>query len=158
MACGYWNAGVSDYEAAFHVTFRENPFGGEFTAACGLATVIDLCFVKLKATHEVNRRRQPACDSEFTTERILTKSNVESRFMITHAGFPIAARHCDLIKIGRESGEILLWRSHLSNLQSKHPMRVRERLGSARVSRSGERVLAIADFRCKLEASSASET
>jgi nicotinate phosphoribosyltransferase len=41
MACGYWNAGVSDYEAAFHVTFRENPFGGEFTVGCGLATAID---------------------------------------------------------------------------------------------------------------------
>ena len=41
MACGYWNAGVSDHEAAFHVTFRENPFGGEFTVACGLTTVID---------------------------------------------------------------------------------------------------------------------
>jgi nicotinate phosphoribosyltransferase len=41
MACGYWNAGVSDHEAAFHVTFRENPFGGEFTVACGLATAID---------------------------------------------------------------------------------------------------------------------
>lgn len=44
MACGYWNARVSDYEAAFHVTFRENPFAGEFTIACGLATAIDfLC-------------------------------------------------------------------------------------------------------------------
>src|ERR671925_404561 len=41
MAYGYWNAGVSDYEASFHVTFRENPFGGEFTVACGLATAID---------------------------------------------------------------------------------------------------------------------
>src|SRR5437867_13142815 len=41
MACGYWNAGARDYEAAFHVTFRENPFGGEFTVACGLATAID---------------------------------------------------------------------------------------------------------------------
>src|SRR5213596_1952573 len=41
MACGYWKAGVNDYEAAFHVTFRENPFGGQFTVACGLATVID---------------------------------------------------------------------------------------------------------------------
>jgi len=40
MACGYWKAGVSDHEAAFHVTFRENPFGGEFTVACGLATAI----------------------------------------------------------------------------------------------------------------------
>lgn len=47
MACGYWNAGVSDYEAAFHLTFRENPFGGEFTVACGLATAIDF----LRAFH-----------------------------------------------------------------------------------------------------------
>src|SRR6266516_122711 len=47
MACGYWNSGVSDYEAAFHVTFRENPFGGEFTVACGLATAIDF----LRAFH-----------------------------------------------------------------------------------------------------------
>src|SRR5947207_301486 len=47
MACGYWKAGVSDYEAAFHVTFRENPFGGEFTVACGLAMAIDF----LRASH-----------------------------------------------------------------------------------------------------------
>jgi nicotinate phosphoribosyltransferase len=47
MACGYWNAGVSDCEAAFHVTFRENPFGGKFTVACGLATAIDF----LRAFH-----------------------------------------------------------------------------------------------------------
>ena len=42
MAFGYWKSGVSDYEAAFHVTFRENPFRGQFTVACGLATAIDL--------------------------------------------------------------------------------------------------------------------
>jgi nicotinate phosphoribosyltransferase len=42
MACGIWKAGLSDHEAAFHVTFRENPFGGQFTIACGLAQVIDL--------------------------------------------------------------------------------------------------------------------
>jgi len=41
MAYGYWKAGVSDHEAAFHVTFRHNPFGGQFTVACGLATVTD---------------------------------------------------------------------------------------------------------------------
>src|SRR5262245_49227983 len=41
MACGYWKAGVADYEAVFHVTFRKNPFGGQFTVACGLATTID---------------------------------------------------------------------------------------------------------------------
>jgi nicotinate phosphoribosyltransferase len=41
MACGYFKAGVTDHEAVFHVTFRENPFGGQFTVACGLATGID---------------------------------------------------------------------------------------------------------------------
>src|SRR6266498_3132812 len=41
MAYGYWKAGVSDHEAAFHVTFRHNPFGGQFTVARGLATAID---------------------------------------------------------------------------------------------------------------------
>src|SRR6516225_6551860 len=41
MACGYWKTGVADHEAVFHVTFRENPFGGQFTVACGLATAID---------------------------------------------------------------------------------------------------------------------
>jgi nicotinate phosphoribosyltransferase len=41
MACGYFKAGVTDHEAAFHATFRENPFAGQFTVACGLATAID---------------------------------------------------------------------------------------------------------------------
>ncbi len=41
MACGYFKAGMAEHEAAFHVTFRENPFAGQFTVACGLATTID---------------------------------------------------------------------------------------------------------------------
>lgn len=41
MACGYWKNGMTDVEAVFHVTFRENPFGGGFTVACGLAPVIE---------------------------------------------------------------------------------------------------------------------
>lgn len=41
MACGYWKAGVSDRQAAFHVVFRDHPFGGQFTIACGLAAAID---------------------------------------------------------------------------------------------------------------------
>src|SRR5213595_3810284 len=41
MACGYFKAGMAEHEAAFHVTFRENPFAGAFTVACGLATAID---------------------------------------------------------------------------------------------------------------------
>ena len=47
MACGYFKAGVTDHDAAFHVTFRENPFAGQFTVACGLATAIDF----LRAFH-----------------------------------------------------------------------------------------------------------
>ena len=41
MACGYFKAGVTDHHAVFHVTFRENPFAGQFTVACGLAAAID---------------------------------------------------------------------------------------------------------------------
>ena len=41
MACGYWKCGTAEREAAFHLTFRQNPFGGVFTVACGLAPAID---------------------------------------------------------------------------------------------------------------------
>ena len=41
MACGYWKCGTAEREAAFHLTFRQNPFGGAFTVACGLAPAID---------------------------------------------------------------------------------------------------------------------
>ena len=48
MAFGYWKAGMQDREAAFHLIFREHPFRGGFTVACGLETAIDylerLCF------------------------------------------------------------------------------------------------------------------
>src|SRR5437762_14124383 len=47
MAYGYWKAGMSNHEAVFHVSFRENPFVGEFPIACGLATAI----VFLQAFH-----------------------------------------------------------------------------------------------------------
>ena len=36
MAYGYWKAGLGDREGAFHLTYRENPFGGGYTVACGL--------------------------------------------------------------------------------------------------------------------------
>ena len=38
---------MADHEAVFHVTFRENPFAGQFTVACGLATAVDF----LRAFH-----------------------------------------------------------------------------------------------------------
>ena len=41
MAYGYWKQGMQNHEAVFHLFFRENPFGGGFTVACGLKTVID---------------------------------------------------------------------------------------------------------------------
>ena len=36
MAYGYWKTGMADREAVFHLFFREHPFGGGFTIACGL--------------------------------------------------------------------------------------------------------------------------
>jgi nicotinate phosphoribosyltransferase len=72
MACGYWKAGVSDYDAAFHVTFRENPFGGQFTVACGLATAIDFLrsfhFTETEVAYLATQRgndRKPLFDSDF---------------------------------------------------------------------------------------------
>jgi nicotinate phosphoribosyltransferase len=41
MAYGYWKLGRSAMPAAFHLTFREHPFGGGFTVACGLHAAID---------------------------------------------------------------------------------------------------------------------
>jgi nicotinate phosphoribosyltransferase len=41
MAYGYWNSGADGKESVFHMHFRENPFGGGFTVACGLEQVID---------------------------------------------------------------------------------------------------------------------
>src|SRR5712664_1010820 len=42
MAYAYWKSGMEPLEAAFHVSFRKNPFGGGFTVACGLEYAIDL--------------------------------------------------------------------------------------------------------------------
>ena len=36
MAYAYWKSGIADREAAFHVIFRANPFGGGYAVACGL--------------------------------------------------------------------------------------------------------------------------
>jgi len=41
MAYGYWKSGMADTEAVFHLSFRENPFGGGFTIACGLEHVLE---------------------------------------------------------------------------------------------------------------------
>ncbi|HEV2972597.1 MAG TPA: nicotinate phosphoribosyltransferase [Pirellulales bacterium] len=41
MAYGYWKIGNHDREAVFQLVFRKNPFGGGFTVAAGLATVIE---------------------------------------------------------------------------------------------------------------------
>jgi nicotinate phosphoribosyltransferase len=41
MACGYWKAGRGDTEAVFHLSFREHPFEGGYTVACGLGRLVD---------------------------------------------------------------------------------------------------------------------
>lgn len=42
MAYGYHKAGLGTHEGAFHLFFRSPPFGGGFTVACGLHSVIEL--------------------------------------------------------------------------------------------------------------------
>lgn len=41
MAFGYWKTGWEEKEAVFNLAFRNNPFGGGFSIACGLASVIE---------------------------------------------------------------------------------------------------------------------
>jgi len=45
MACGYFKAGMAEHEAAFHVTFRENPFAGQLAIAGSYATGFVLILV-----------------------------------------------------------------------------------------------------------------
>src|SRR3954466_13284106 len=41
MAYGYWKLGMAERRAAFHLTFRANPFRGGYSVCCGLHDVID---------------------------------------------------------------------------------------------------------------------
>lgn len=41
MAYGYWQTGMWEHEAVFHLHFRKPPFGSGFTLACGLAPAIE---------------------------------------------------------------------------------------------------------------------
>lgn len=42
MAYGYWKSDMADKEAVFHLFFRQNPFQGGFSIACGLGYALDL--------------------------------------------------------------------------------------------------------------------
>jgi nicotinate phosphoribosyltransferase len=41
MAAGYWQAGLSEREAVFHLTFRRPPFGGGYAIAAGIAPALE---------------------------------------------------------------------------------------------------------------------
>lgn len=42
MAQAYWKQGLAERQAIFCSSFRQNPFDGGYTVACGLASIIDL--------------------------------------------------------------------------------------------------------------------
>ncbi len=41
MAYGYWKLGIHEREAVFHQIFRKQPFHGNYSVVCGLATVVE---------------------------------------------------------------------------------------------------------------------
>ena len=41
MAYAHWKEGTAESEAAFHLFFRREPFGGGFAVACGLALAVE---------------------------------------------------------------------------------------------------------------------
>src|SRR5579862_9350632 len=41
MAYGYWKLGITGREAVFHLSFRNHPFQGGYSLACGLHSVIE---------------------------------------------------------------------------------------------------------------------
>jgi nicotinate phosphoribosyltransferase len=41
MASGYFQSGLAEREAVFHLVFRKCPFGGQYAVACGLQSVIE---------------------------------------------------------------------------------------------------------------------
>jgi nicotinate phosphoribosyltransferase len=41
MAYGYWKTGMAETDSVFHVSFRQNPFGGGYTIACGLEHALE---------------------------------------------------------------------------------------------------------------------
>ncbi|MBV9671301.1 MAG: nicotinate phosphoribosyltransferase, partial [Verrucomicrobia bacterium] len=41
MSYGYWRRGMSDWEAVFNLFFRQQPFNGGYTIACGLNDAIE---------------------------------------------------------------------------------------------------------------------
>ena len=41
MAQGYFKAGVTETEACFHLSFRDNPFGSGYSLGCGLEQALD---------------------------------------------------------------------------------------------------------------------
>lgn len=42
MAQGYWRSGKAEEQACFHMYFRDNPFQGGFSVACGMAQLAEM--------------------------------------------------------------------------------------------------------------------
>jgi nicotinate phosphoribosyltransferase len=57
MAYGYWKHGMHEREAAFYLTFRQNPFEGGFTVCCGLERIAEFLENFHFATEDIEHLR-----------------------------------------------------------------------------------------------------
>ena len=63
MAQGYWDSGLAEREAVFHLSFRRNPFGGGFTLAAGIEPALDFVESFSYSTDELDYLSQLTVDS-----------------------------------------------------------------------------------------------
>src|SRR5215469_5524468 len=63
--------------------------------------VIYFCILKTKRAHEIDCRRESACDRKRATKRVLTERDMERSFVTFHTSFPITACHRDFVEVAR---------------------------------------------------------
>src|SRR5206468_7198025 len=106
--CSLWDRVNVAYQLQLTEVIQKARFKQRFAIVTALGREIsDFCFCKMKAAQKIDDRRQAAGDGELAAERVFPKRDVERSVVVAHPSFPVAASHRDLVKIGRQRGEIV---------------------------------------------------